>query len=149
MAYSNNQIKKRYHSNRISSAQNKVNRQTHQQLITRHNKEHAPSVKYQKTTKHLAQIKQERNNKQFNSKKVNNRVKGIHHNGSKKSVKPLVSDKMRRYPDKAIHKTYKTHKNKTYNKQKNTSHSSVKNNSHKERTTNSRKTTKHSKRDKH
>ncbi|MCJ8319349.1 MAG: DUF3300 domain-containing protein [Colwellia sp.] len=163
VAYSNNQVKKRFHSNRVSTAQSKKYRSSHQQLsaqssnkkryLTNKNRQNS---KHQRTTKHLAQLKHDKYNKKFTAAHSSNKVKGTtsnkysnkkqYANNSKQkskyknSAQHSANDKKRHYADKQSYKKQPSTKVKTRtkaqtksNKQYVSNHKSTKSHQQKER----------------
>ncbi len=94
VAYSNNHVKKRYSSNRVSKTQSKINRNAHKQLVVQQGKtpksryNSVPSIKHNKTVKKLNHVSM---NKSSLNKSVN------HHNKVKVLNKPVATNKMRQY----------------------------------------------------
>lgn len=140
VAYSNNHVKKRFNSNRVSTSQSKVNRKSHKQFVAHNNQKNKqatynnlPKTKHQKTTRYLAQLTKEKQHNNVNSAHTNKRVKNstfnkyesknTTKNKSNKSVKHSANDKMRRYPEK---QTYKQRTDTKANKQYVSSHKSTK-----------------------
>ena len=169
-AYSNNQVKKRFHSSRVSSTHSKKQRNSHKQLVAQHNKinkhpsyQSAANDKHQRTTKHLARLKQDKYNKNSNSVHSNHKVKANHkvkgktsnkysNKSNKNNSTQHSTNKKRHYADKQSYKKQPTTKVKSTKTKTQyvSSNKSAKNYQTKERKSHNKPShNKHSKREKH
>jgi hypothetical protein len=104
VAYSNNQLKKHYKSNRVDKSQRKVIRQKDTQIKAIQNKQKnksryssALNTKHSKTLKQFHKLPNNKKAKGVNKDKVTNKHQNHRINNAKSPKRHVIKDKMRRY----------------------------------------------------